>query len=240
MLQHPRSVPIDSYCFELLSMILALTGSDVGRHYVAQQSTLIEDFVVLLHTGSPRMQRQVNQTCVFTSYLVQLSLTLLFASDCSKLTLKLFLLILQRCKVATWCKWALHLSACVQNDITQQSSNVPSYKRSSGYAAAATNIEGSDAGTTGVSDERPSPDAVQVGGLRYRGAVESMLCLISCFWLTLKHAWLQWNSLIPKMEFLTLKKNKSSNVYVCLRCLREGPILIIERRSYYSHCVLIG
>jgi len=34
-----------------------------------------------------------------------------------------------------------------------------------------------------------------------------------------------------------IKKNKSSNVYVCLR---EGPILIIERRSYYSHCVLIG
>nr|CAB3264102.1 E3 ubiquitin-protein ligase MYCBP2 [Phallusia mammillata] len=55
----PRTIDMDSYCFELLSMILALTGSDVGRHYVAQQSVLIEDMISLLHTGSPRIQRQV-------------------------------------------------------------------------------------------------------------------------------------------------------------------------------------
>nr|XP_026691648.1 E3 ubiquitin-protein ligase MYCBP2 [Ciona intestinalis] len=49
----------DTYCFELLSMILALSGSDVGCHYVAQQSLLVQDIVSLLHTGTPRVQRQV-------------------------------------------------------------------------------------------------------------------------------------------------------------------------------------
>ena len=49
----------DAYCFELLSLLLALSGSTVGRRYVAQQSSLIEDLVSLLHTASPRVQRQV-------------------------------------------------------------------------------------------------------------------------------------------------------------------------------------
>uniref|UniRef100_A0ABM0LXG7 Probable E3 ubiquitin-protein ligase MYCBP2 n=1 Tax=Saccoglossus kowalevskii TaxID=10224 RepID=A0ABM0LXG7_SACKO len=49
----------DAYCFELLSMVLALSGSSVGRVYIAQQVTLIQDVLTLLHTGSPRVQRQV-------------------------------------------------------------------------------------------------------------------------------------------------------------------------------------
>ncbi|XP_070552183.1 E3 ubiquitin-protein ligase MYCBP2-like isoform X2 [Ptychodera flava] len=49
----------DAYCFELLSMVLALSGSSVGRAYIAQQVTLIQDVLTLLHTGSPRVQRQV-------------------------------------------------------------------------------------------------------------------------------------------------------------------------------------
>ena len=52
------SVP-DAYCFELLSMVLALSGSRVGRSYVAQQDGLLLDLVSLLHTGTPRIQRQV-------------------------------------------------------------------------------------------------------------------------------------------------------------------------------------
>ena len=47
------SVP-DAYCFELLSMVLALSGSRVGRSYVAQQDGLLLDLVSLLHTGTPR------------------------------------------------------------------------------------------------------------------------------------------------------------------------------------------
>ena len=54
------SVP-DAYCFELLSMVLALSGSRVGRSYVAQQDGLLLDLVSLLHTGTPRIQRQVNR-----------------------------------------------------------------------------------------------------------------------------------------------------------------------------------
>ena len=49
----------DAYCFELLSLLLALSGSAVGRRYVAQQQGLIEDLITLLHTASARVQRQV-------------------------------------------------------------------------------------------------------------------------------------------------------------------------------------
>ena len=49
----------DAYCFELLSMVLALSGSAVGRQYLAQQHTLMQDLLTLLHTASPRVQRQV-------------------------------------------------------------------------------------------------------------------------------------------------------------------------------------
>uniref|UniRef100_A0A8C9U137 RCR-type E3 ubiquitin transferase n=1 Tax=Scleropages formosus TaxID=113540 RepID=A0A8C9U137_SCLFO len=49
----------DIYCFELLSMVLALSGSNVGRRYLAHQPTLLQDLFSLLHTASPRVQRQV-------------------------------------------------------------------------------------------------------------------------------------------------------------------------------------
>lgn len=52
----------DAYCFELLSMVLALSGSNVGRQYLAQQLTLMQDLFSLLHTASPRVQRQVGET----------------------------------------------------------------------------------------------------------------------------------------------------------------------------------
>lgn len=49
----------DAYCFEMLSMVLALSGSSVGRTYLAQQAGLLRDLFSLLHTGSARVQRQV-------------------------------------------------------------------------------------------------------------------------------------------------------------------------------------
>ncbi|KAK6172343.1 hypothetical protein SNE40_016020 [Patella caerulea] len=49
----------DVYCFELLSMVLALSGSTVGRNYLAQQYGLIQALFSLLHTATPRIQRQV-------------------------------------------------------------------------------------------------------------------------------------------------------------------------------------
>ena len=52
----------DAYCFELLSMVLALSGSGVGRTYLAQQYPLLQDLFSLLHTGTPRIQRQVSDT----------------------------------------------------------------------------------------------------------------------------------------------------------------------------------
>ncbi|GLH12991.1 Putative inhibitor of type v adenylyl cyclase/neuronal presynaptic protein highwire/pam/rpm-1, partial [Gryllus bimaculatus] len=49
----------DTYCFEMLSMVLALSGSAVGRAYLAHQHALLRDLLSLLHTGSARVQRQV-------------------------------------------------------------------------------------------------------------------------------------------------------------------------------------
>ncbi|XP_065222944.1 E3 ubiquitin-protein ligase MYCBP2 isoform X3 [Planococcus citri] len=49
----------DSYCFEMLCMVSALSGSDVGRSYLAQQYHLISDLLTLLHAGTARLQRQV-------------------------------------------------------------------------------------------------------------------------------------------------------------------------------------
>jgi len=49
----------DTYCFEMLSLVLALSGSSVGRSYLASQFSLILDWLTLLHTGSARIQRQV-------------------------------------------------------------------------------------------------------------------------------------------------------------------------------------
>ena len=40
-------------------MVLALSGSAVGRVYLAMQHALITDLLSLLHTASPRVQRQV-------------------------------------------------------------------------------------------------------------------------------------------------------------------------------------
>ncbi|KAJ8937845.1 hypothetical protein NQ318_022263 [Aromia moschata] len=49
----------DTYCFEMLSMVLALSGSSVGRTYLSHQCGLLGDLLTLLHTGSARVQRQV-------------------------------------------------------------------------------------------------------------------------------------------------------------------------------------
>lgn len=49
----------DTYCFEMLSMVLALSGSAVGRSYLAHQHGLLSDLLTLLHTASARVQRQV-------------------------------------------------------------------------------------------------------------------------------------------------------------------------------------
>jgi RCR-type E3 ubiquitin transferase len=49
----------DVYCFEMLSMVSALSGSSVGRTYLSHQIDLIKDLLILLHTGSERVQRQV-------------------------------------------------------------------------------------------------------------------------------------------------------------------------------------
>ena len=59
MIPQTSEIPSDAYCFEMLSMVLALSGSAIGRLYLAQQNDLLLDLFTLLHTGSARVQRQV-------------------------------------------------------------------------------------------------------------------------------------------------------------------------------------
>lgn len=57
--QKSESTNTDTYCFEMLSMVLALSGSSVGRSYLSQQFGLLKDLLTLLHVGSFRVQRQI-------------------------------------------------------------------------------------------------------------------------------------------------------------------------------------
>ena len=49
----------DTYCFEMMSLVLALSGSAVGRSHLASQYAFVKDLLTLLHTASGRIQRQV-------------------------------------------------------------------------------------------------------------------------------------------------------------------------------------
>jgi len=54
--EDPIGMP-DTYCFEMLSLVLALSGSSVGRSYLASQFGLIVDLLTLLHTGKLKILR---------------------------------------------------------------------------------------------------------------------------------------------------------------------------------------
>ena len=49
----------DTYCFELVSMVMGLCESEVGRLFLAEQAELIRDLLVLLHVSTTRIQLQV-------------------------------------------------------------------------------------------------------------------------------------------------------------------------------------
>ena len=49
----------DDYCFELLSLVSALSGSSKGCFNLVVHDTLIKDIFKLLHLGTKRIQRQV-------------------------------------------------------------------------------------------------------------------------------------------------------------------------------------
>ena len=49
----------DTYCFEMMSLVLALSGSSVGRTHLASQYAFVKDLLTLLHTATGRIQRQV-------------------------------------------------------------------------------------------------------------------------------------------------------------------------------------
>ena len=53
----------DTYCYELLSMLIGLSQSEVGCAFLAEQEKLIQDLFTLLHVTTVRIQMQV---CVLT------------------------------------------------------------------------------------------------------------------------------------------------------------------------------
>jgi RCR-type E3 ubiquitin transferase len=54
----------ENYRFEMLSLVVALSGSSLGLLYLSKQLGLFRDFLCLLHTSSDRVQRQVNLNLV--------------------------------------------------------------------------------------------------------------------------------------------------------------------------------
>ena len=58
------SLSSDTYCFELLSMLIGLSQSEIGCGFLSQQETLVQDLFSLLHVATSRMQIQVH-TYVF-------------------------------------------------------------------------------------------------------------------------------------------------------------------------------
>ena len=59
----------DSYCYELLSMLIGLSQSEVGCAFLSEQEKLIQDLVTLLHVATVRIQMQVC-VCVCCNCLV--------------------------------------------------------------------------------------------------------------------------------------------------------------------------
>ena len=55
----------DTYCYELLSMLLGLSQSDVGCGFLSEQSILVSDLFTLLHVASLRIQLQVRKLLPF-------------------------------------------------------------------------------------------------------------------------------------------------------------------------------
>ena len=49
----------DTYCYELLSMLIGLSQSDVGCGFLSEQEKLVQDLFTMLHTASTRIQLQV-------------------------------------------------------------------------------------------------------------------------------------------------------------------------------------
>ena len=49
----------DTYCFELMSMIIGLSGSTAGCNFLANNEGLVKDLFCLLHVGSLRVQLEV-------------------------------------------------------------------------------------------------------------------------------------------------------------------------------------
>jgi E3 ubiquitin-protein ligase MYCBP2 len=51
----------DTYCFEIMTLLLALSGSEAGQRQIASEPEVICDTCVVLQFGSPRSQRQAVQ-----------------------------------------------------------------------------------------------------------------------------------------------------------------------------------
>ena len=49
----------DSYCFELLSMLIGLSQSEVGCSFLSEQDKLVNNLFTLLHVSTLRIQLQV-------------------------------------------------------------------------------------------------------------------------------------------------------------------------------------
>lgn len=59
----------DSYCFELLSMLIGLSKSEVGCGFLSEQNKLVHDLFTLLHVATQRIQLQARLTLTIHTVL---------------------------------------------------------------------------------------------------------------------------------------------------------------------------
>ena len=57
-----KDAPLDEYCFELISIVLALSISEKGQKFISNPSS-ISTLLTLLHYSTPRVQRQIVSIC---------------------------------------------------------------------------------------------------------------------------------------------------------------------------------
>ena len=53
----------DTYCYELMSMVIGLSGNSAGCTFLASNEGLVKDLFCLLHVGSMRVQLEVRCPC---------------------------------------------------------------------------------------------------------------------------------------------------------------------------------
>ena len=60
----------DTYCYELLTMMIGLSQSEAGCGFLSEQESLVQDLFTLLHVATMRIQLQVCGVCELCCFII--------------------------------------------------------------------------------------------------------------------------------------------------------------------------